>query len=72
MGEEPEDVVISVPANYTDPQKAVTLAAAKNAKLNVLKLIHEPTAAALGNNLHKRGSWRRRGWSKTRSYAGLD
>jgi len=56
MGQDPEDVVISVPANYTDPQKEATQTAARNAGLNVLRLIHEPTAAALGNSVHRRGA----------------
>ena len=58
FGQEPEDVMISVPANFTDPQKEATLRAAKNAGLNASQVVHEPTAAGLGNNLHKRAGSR--------------
>ena len=41
------NAVMSVPYRYTNRQRAATIAAAKIANINVLKLIHEPTAAAL-------------------------
>lgn len=51
----PEDVVISHPADWEDAKKQALLTAAKDAGLKVLKLIPEPTAAALGNQVHQRG-----------------
>lgn len=42
-----KDVVISVPAYFSDNQRAATMEAAKNAGLNVLGLVNEPTAAAM-------------------------
>jgi molecular chaperone DnaK len=41
------DVVISVPANFSDSARSATRTAAELAGLNVLRLINEPTAAAL-------------------------
>ncbi|GBG70021.1 hypothetical protein CBR_g4848 [Chara braunii] len=42
-----KNAVISVPANFTQSQKAATRAAARLAGLNVIRLITEPSAAAL-------------------------
>jgi len=53
-GEVCEEVTISVPANYTDVQKQQTEDAASEAGLKVLYMPKEPTAAALGNEFHKR------------------
>ena len=47
LGEEIKDAVISVPANFKAPQRQATLNAAELAGLKVLRLINEPTAAAL-------------------------
>lgn len=41
------DVVITVPANFTNTQRHATNHAAKLAGLNVIRMINEPTAAAL-------------------------
>ncbi|ORX42760.1 HSP70-domain-containing protein [Piromyces finnis] len=41
------DAVISVPANFNDSQRRATLDAGKLAGLNVLRIINEPTAAAI-------------------------
>jgi molecular chaperone DnaK len=49
-----DEAVISTPANYNDVQKQQTIEGAHEAGLKVLLLIHEPTAAALGNELHKK------------------
>ena len=40
-------LVITVPANFTDSQRALTRQAAEALKLKVLRIINEPTAAAL-------------------------
>ena len=52
-GQVVNEVVITVPANYTDLQKQQTKDAADSVGMNVIVLPHEPTAAALGNGLHK-------------------
>ncbi len=45
--QEVQDVVITVPAWFGDEQRRATLAAGQRAGLNVLRIINEPTAAAL-------------------------
>jgi molecular chaperone HscC len=50
------DVVISVPAYFNDTQRKATRNAAHIAGLNVVRLINEPTAAALSYGLHKAGN----------------
>ncbi|MFV2057567.1 MAG: Fe-S protein assembly chaperone HscA [Thiohalomonadales bacterium] len=47
-------VVITVPAHFDDAQRQATKDAAKLAGLNVLRLINEPTAAALAYGLDKK------------------
>jgi molecular chaperone DnaK (HSP70) len=47
IGKEVKDVVITVPANFTDTARQRTKKAAENVGLNVLALINEPTAAIL-------------------------
>lgn len=47
LGEEIEGVVITVPAYFDDAQRQATKAAGEIAGLNVLRIINEPTAAAL-------------------------
>lgn len=42
-----KDVIITVPAYFSDPAKHDTIEAAKKAGLNVIELIYEPSAAAL-------------------------
>ena len=49
------DVVISVPAYFSDNQRQATIKAANSAGLNVVRLINEPTAAALLVGEHKEG-----------------
>jgi L1 cell adhesion molecule like protein len=44
-------VVISVPAYFDDAQRSATIEAAKLAKLEVIRIINEPTAAALSYGL---------------------
>ena len=48
--EDVKDVVISVPAYFTDNERKATVEAAKIAGMNVVSLINEPTAAALYYN----------------------
>ncbi len=47
LGQPIVDVVLSVPANFEDVARQATLNAGKLAGLNILRLINEPTAAAL-------------------------
>jgi molecular chaperone DnaK len=46
-GKEIRDVAISVPANFNEAQRAATKRAGEKAGLNVVRIINEPTAAAL-------------------------
>ena len=50
-----ENVVISVPAYFTDNERQATIKAAKLAGLNVAAIINEPTAAAIYYNKDVRG-----------------
>lgn len=52
---EVRDVVITCPANFTNSQRQATIDAAKIAGLNVLRMINEPTAAALSYGLTTSG-----------------
>jgi len=47
LGEEIREVVLSVPANFPDAARTATRNAAEIAGLNVIRLINEPTAAAM-------------------------
>lgn len=47
VGEEVHDAIITVPAHFNDAQRQATKDAGKIAGLNVLRIINEPTAAAL-------------------------
>lgn len=47
LGEKISDAVITVPAYFNDNQRAATKDAGKIAGLNVLRIINEPTAAAI-------------------------
>jgi molecular chaperone DnaK len=47
LGESVNDAVVTVPANFTDAQRQATKEAGRLAGLNVMRLINEPTAAAL-------------------------
>jgi molecular chaperone DnaK len=48
LGERVDDVVITVPAYFDDLRRTATRQAGEIAGLNVLRLINEPTAAAIG------------------------
>jgi molecular chaperone DnaK len=54
LGEEVHDAVITVPAYFDDGQRQATKVAGKIAGLNVLRIINEPTAAALAYGLERR------------------
>jgi molecular chaperone DnaK len=54
LGEKITDAVITVPAYFNDSQRQATKDAGKVAGLNVLRIINEPTAAALAYGLDKK------------------
>ena len=53
LGEEVTDAVITVPAYFSDSQRQATKEAGTIAGLNVLRIVNEPTAAALAYGLEK-------------------
>lgn len=53
LGESVSDAVITVPAYFNDSQRQATKEAGEIAGLNVLRIINEPTAAALAYGLDK-------------------
>jgi molecular chaperone DnaK len=56
LGERVTEAVITVPAYFNDAQRQATKDAGEIAGLNVLRIINEPTAAALAYGLDKKGS----------------
>jgi molecular chaperone DnaK len=54
LGEKVTDAVITVPAYFDDAQRQATKDAGQIAGLNVLRIINEPTAAALAYGLDKK------------------
>lgn len=53
LGEEVKDAIITCPAYFNDSQRQATKAAGTIAGLNVLRIINEPTAAALAYGVDK-------------------
>ena len=51
LGKEVKKAVITVPAYFNNEQRQATKEAAKNAELEVIKIINEPTAAAIAYGL---------------------
>ncbi|MEA2403501.1 MAG: molecular chaperone DnaK [Thermoleophilaceae bacterium] len=56
LGEKVTEAVITVPAYFNDAQRQATKDAGQIAGLEVLRIINEPTAAALAYGLDKQGS----------------
>ena len=54
LGEDIKNVVITCPANFDDSQRKATKAAGEIAGFNVLRVINEPTAAALAYGFGKK------------------
>ncbi len=54
LGEKVTDAVVTVPAYFNDAQRQATKDAGRIAGLNVLRIINEPTAAALAYGLDKK------------------
>jgi len=55
LGEKVTDAVVTVPAYFNDAQRQATKDAGRIAGLNVLRIVNEPTAAALAYGLDKQG-----------------
>src|SRR5690606_16764197 len=53
LGEKVTQAIITVPANFDDLQRQATKEAGKLAGLEVLRLVNEPTAAAMAYGLGK-------------------
>jgi molecular chaperone DnaK len=58
LGEKVTQAVVTVPAYFNDSQRQATKDAGQIAGLEVLRIINEPTAAALAYGLEKKGSGR--------------
>lgn len=56
LGRELKNAVVTVPAYFTDAQRQATKDAGTIAGLNVLRIINEPTAAAIAYGLDQKGS----------------
>ena len=56
LGQEVKDAVVTVPAYFNDSQRQATKDAGVIAGLNVLRIINEPTAAALAYGLDRTGA----------------
>jgi len=56
LGEKITDAVITCPANFDDSQRKATKAAGEIAGFNVLRIINEPTSAALAYGLTKKSN----------------
>jgi L1 cell adhesion molecule like protein len=56
LGSKVTDAVVTVPAYFNDGQRQATKDAGTIAGLNVLRIINEPTAAAIAYGLEKKGS----------------
>ena len=56
LGQDVTQAVITVPAYFNDAQRQATKDAGKIAGLEVLRIINEPTAAALAYGLEKKSS----------------
>jgi molecular chaperone DnaK len=54
LGEKVTDAVVTVPAYFNDAQRQATKDAGRIAGLNVLRIVNEPTAAALAYGLDKK------------------
>ncbi|XP_076324546.1 heat shock 70 kDa protein cognate 4-like isoform X2 [Tachypleus tridentatus] len=59
LGKTVTNVVITVPAYFNDSQRQATKDAGTIAAMNVLRIINEPTAAAIAYGLDKKGSGER-------------
>ena len=58
LGEEVTEAVITVPAYFNDSQRNATKDAGRISALNVLRIVNEPTAAALAYGIENKGDQR--------------
>ncbi|KAG8367627.1 hypothetical protein BUALT_Bualt16G0091900 [Buddleja alternifolia] len=58
LGHQIKKAVVTVPAYFNDSQRQATKDAGAIAGLNVLRIINEPSAAAIAFGLNKKSSWR--------------
>ncbi len=56
LGKPVRDAVVTVPAYFNDAQRQATKDAGTIAGLNVIRIINEPTAAAIAYGLDKKGT----------------
>jgi len=56
LGQEVKDAVVTVPAYFNDAQRQATKDAGRIAGLNVLRILNEPTAAALAYGMDRQGT----------------
>lgn len=56
LGRELKNAVVTVPAYFTDAQRSATKDAGTISGLNVLRIINEPTAAAIAYGLDQKGT----------------
>ena len=56
LGEPVKDAVVTVPAYFNDSQRQATKDAGLISGLNVLRIINEPTAAAIAYGLDKKSA----------------
>lgn len=56
LGEKVNNAVVTVPAYFNDAQRAATKDAGTIAGLNVMRVVNEPTAAALAYGLNQSGA----------------
>ena len=54
LGKEVKDAIVTVPAYFNDSQRQATKDAGRIAGLNVLRIINEPTAAAVAYGIEHR------------------
>merc|ERR1712178_139128 len=59
VGKDVKNAVVTVPAYFNDSQRQATKDAGSIAGLNVLRIINEPTAAAIAYGLDKKGAGER-------------
>merc|ERR1719175_391652 len=59
LGHDVKDAVVTVPAYFNDSQRQATKDAGTISGMNVLRIINEPTAAAIAYGLDKKGSGER-------------
>ena len=60
LGEEVKDAVITVPAYFNNSQRQATIDAGRIAGLNVIKILNEPTAAAIAYGMNQESNNKRK------------